>query len=231
MTAPVLTNHFYHKTITLLTGVFGSVFNDIKIVREDGKTIKVPIAYEVRQRYSVRNEQNEDPNAVRYKMRLPRMGFKLTSIRKDNDRVTSRFNRLTQQGVDRTTVDGLSSQYNRVPFLFGFQLNIKTKTIDDMLQIVEQILVYFNPTLRVTVEDNPDLDQNSSITITLLDSGIEDISEGSFDSEQSLECSMNFELEGWLYMPTSEAKIIKKVTVNYFDLTSGDLLETTVEEP
>lgn len=224
----VLENHFYHKTISLLTGVFGSIFDEIKITRKDGSSILVPIAYSVKRKYNVRNDQNADPNAVRYKMQLPRMGFKLTGLQREPLRTNNKLYPLVEN-LDRTQVTQLKSQLNRVPFTFGYSLSIKTKTIDDMLQIIEQILVYFNPTLRVTVKDNPDLDYSSAITVKLLDTGLEDISEGSFDGEESLESTLQFELEGWLYMPTQTSKVITKSIVNLFDLGSNELLESVTE--
>lgn len=224
----VLENHFYHKTISLMTGVFGSIFDEIKIVRKDGSSILVPIAYSVKRKYNVRNDQNADPNAVRYKMQLPRMGFKLTGLQREPLRANNKLYPIVEN-LDRTQVTQLKSQLNRVPFTFGYSLTIKTKTIDDMLQIIEQILVYFNPTLRVTVKDNPDLDYSSAITVKLLDTGLDDISEGSFDGEESLESTLQFELEGWLYMPTQTSKIITKSIVNLFDLGSNELLETVTE--
>lgn len=225
----ILENHFYHKTISLLTGVFGSVFNEIKISRTGGKLILVPIAYSVKRKSEVRNDQNPDPNAVRYKMQLPRMGFKLTGLRRDSDRSLSKYAPLIKSGVDRSTVTQLPVQYNRVPYVFSYNLSVKTKTIDDMLQIIEQILVSFNPTLRVTVIDNPDLAQDSSVTIKLLESSIDDITEGTFDGEEVLESSLNFELEGYLYLPTISSKIIRKVTVNTFNFDGTELLATDVE--
>lgn len=228
---PVFQNHFYHKTISLLTGVFGSVFDDLKLVRADGTTIRVPIAYAVKRKYNVRNDQNPDPNAVRYKMQLPRMSFKLIGLRRDTTRISNKMYQLLEN-VDRSQVTQMSSQLNRVPFIFNFQLSLKTKTIDDMLQLIEQIMVYFNPSLNVIVKDNPDIDQGSAINIKLIDAGIEDISEGMFDGEESLEVNMQFDMEGWLYMPTQTSKVITKVIVNTFDLgDSGELLDTVIEVP
>lgn len=221
----------YHKTITLLSGVFGAVFNEIVLERDDGTKILVPIAYATKQKYDVRNEQNPEPNKLKYKTTLPRMSFKLNSWRRDTERALSRYNMLVEQGVDRTAVTGLASQKNRVPFIFGYELNVKAKNIQDMLQIVEQVLVMFNPSLNVQVKDNPDLNEESAINIKLLDSQMQDIFEGSFEDEQVLETTFNFELEGWLYMPTADSKIITKVIVNVFDLDSDQLLETYVEVP
>ena len=226
----VLENHFYHKTIMLLTGVFGSVFDELKIVRANGSVIKVPIAYGAKRKYNVRNDQNPDPGAVRYKMQLPRMSFSLVSILRDTTRSANKMYKLTEN-IDRANVLGVKSQYNRVPFLFTYSLAIKTKTIDDMLQLIEQIVVYFNPTLRVIVKDNPDLSYDSAITIKLLDTGVESISEGSFENEELIEATLQFELEGWLYMPTQTTKVITKSIINVFDMSTGEQLEHVVEVP
>lgn len=222
----------YHRTITLLSGVFGAVFNEFTVSRADGTKILVPIAYETKQKYDVRNTQNPDlNNQLKYKTILPRLSFKLTSWRRDTDRALSKYNQLIEAGVDRTSVTSMASQRNRVPYKFTYTLNAKTKNIDDMLQIVEQVLVMFNPSLTVTVKDNPDLSSDSAINIKLTDSQMMDIFDGSFEDEQVLETTFNFELDGWLYMPTSTAKIITKVIVNVFDMDTKEHLETIVEVP
>ena len=222
----------YHRSITLLSGVFGAVFNEIMVTRQDGTKILVPIAYETKQKYDVRNTQNPDlNNQLKYKTILPRLSFKLTSWRKDPDRLTSRFNQMIEQGVDRSTVLSMNSQRNRVPYKFTYELNAKTKNIDDMLQIVEQILIMFNPSLNVIVKDNPDLNANSAINIKLMDSQMQDIFDGSFEDEQILETAFSFEVDGWLYMPTASAKIITKVIINVFDMDTNEHLDTIIEVP
>lgn len=227
---PVLEQPFYHKTITLYTAVFGSVFDEIKISRTDGTTIKVPIAYGVKQKYDVRNTQNPEPTKSRVKMMLPRMSFKLVGLQRDPTRQLSKFHTLTQQGVDRRAVEGLRAQLNRTPYTFQYQLSVKTKHLDDMLQVVEQVMVYFKPSLQVTVIDNPDLNMDSAITIRMVSAGLEDMFEGSFEGEQSLETNFEFELDGYLYMPSSQSKIIKKINLNYFDLDSRELIDTDIVE-
>lgn len=227
MATPVLENYFFHNTIQLYVGVFGSIFDEIKI-KHGTKSIKVPIAYSVKKRYDVRNEQNPDPNAARVKMQLPRLGFTLTGMQKDMTRMTNRLNMMLGPG-DRTVVDSLASQRERVPYNFQFRLDIKTKNLVDMLQIQEQILPYFNPSLTVNVTDNPDLSMDTAIIVRLLgNSGLGELFEGSFENEEVIESSLEFELEGYLYMPTSQAKVIKKVTVNYFDLYTGEKLDQQV---
>lgn len=229
MKSAVMEPFKYHKTIRLLSGVFGAVFNEMTIVRDDGETILVPISYATKQKYDVRNTQHKD--GLKYKTILPRLSFKLTSWRRDPNRVLNKNNQLIQQNVDRTKLSELPSQRNRVPFTFGYELNVKTKNIDDMMQIVEQILVMFNPSLNVTVMDNPDLNKESAINIKLIDSQMQDMFEGAFEDEQVIETTFNFELDGWLYMPTASVKLITKVIVNVFDFDTEELLEQLIEVP
>jgi hypothetical protein len=228
----ILQDHFFHDTIQMYVGVFGSVFDEIKIKRttpnKPDKFIRVPIAYAVKKRYDVRNDQNPDPNKVRIKNQLPRMSFTMTGMQKDNSRMMNRMNTMIKSGP-RDQPGGLATQRERVPYNFQFRLDVKTKNLVDILQILEQILVYFNPSIVVNVIDNPDLAMSSAIPIKLLNnSGFGDLFEGSFEDEEVIEGSLEFELEGYLYLPTSDAKIIKKVTVNYFDLDSRKFLENQV---
>lgn len=226
-----LENFKYHKTVTLLTGVFGAVFNEIKIERADGKVILVPISYAIQQKYDARLKQNPDiQTSLKYQSILPRLSFKLVSWQRDTDRALSKYNQLIEQ-ADRSAVTELKSQRNRVPYKFMYEVNAKTKTVDDMLQIIEQILVMFNPSLNVIVKDNKDLAANSAINITLLDSQIQDMFEGSFEDDQYLETSFSFALDGWLYMPTANSKIITKVITNMFDLDTSELLNVIIEVP
>ena len=220
----ILEQHFYNKTINTYTSIFGSVFNDIKISRANGKTVDVPISYSLKQKYDVRNKENPEPNAARYKMILPRLGFLLVGVAPDPIRRTNKMNVLLEN-KDRSTSAGVSAQYNRTPYIFQYQLYIKTKNIDELWQIVEQILFYFNPTIRVRAKDNTALDENSIITIKLTNSGIDTIAEGSFEDTEVFEATMDFELEGWLYGPTTDAKPIYSIHLNYFDMNTGEKID------
>lgn len=225
----ILEQHFYHKTIHLYTGVFGTVFDGIQIERSNGKLIKVPISYAGKQKQNTRLDQNEDPNASRYKMRLPRLSFTLTGWQKDESRITNKMHMLQEQGVDRSVNNQVNSQMNRVPYTFNYELRAKTKHLDDMLQIAEQILPFFNPSIKIVVNDNPDLNMTTALNLTLTDSNLEDQFEGAFEEGRAIEAVFNFALEGYLYGPTSPTGVIQTVYVNYYDLLNpDDILETDV---
>lgn len=222
---PVLSQHSYHKTISTYTAVFGNIFNDIKIVRSNGQTINVPLAYAAQQRYNVINDQS-DTDLIRFMKRTPRMSFRLTGWQRDVSRVKNKLHRMTN--IDSPeSANGVKAQYNRVPYTFTYTLDITAKYMDDLLQMVEQIAVTFNPQLQVVIKDNPDLDEESSVTITLLDSQAEDNFEGVYESHREITASFNFTLDGYLYTPTSDAGVIKTVYVNYYDL---DDINTMIDQ-
>lgn len=223
----ILENHFYHKTIRQYSAIFGTIFNDIKIERETGKYIKVPLIYAGQQKQNVRAD-NENPNEIRFNTTLPRMSFLFNGIQKDQSRSTNKMHMLQEQNVDRVANNGVRSQLNRVPYNFSFQLFIKTKHLDDMLQIIEQILPYFNPSIKVVVKDNPDLDSNTSINISLDDIQYTDDFEGQYEDTRVLETTISFTLEGYLYTASSDSSIIKTVYINYIDILTDKIIDSDI---
>lgn len=225
----ILETHFYNKTIKLYTAVFGTVFNDINIVRDDGKSIKVPISYAGQQKQNTRLDAEDEVPSARYKMRLPRMAFRLTGWEKDESRLTNKRHILQDRLPDRTTVNSIQSQYNRVPYNFNFELLLKTKHIDDLLQVAEQILVYFNPSIEIVVNDNPSINSDTALNLELVSSSLEDNFEGVYEEGRIIEAVFNFTLEGYLYMPSQTSGIIKKINLNYYDLLNpDDILESDI---
>lgn len=224
----LLEDNYYHKSITLMVGVFGSVFNDMKIVRSDGKTIKVPIAYAPGQKYNERLEERPDLDAIQFRKRTPRMSFVLTGWNRDIARLKNKRYKIdNRDSVDLTTTNP-KVQYNRVPYKFNFRLELTTKYLDDMLQIVEQILAVFNPSIQVVVNDNPDLDKSSSIKINLESSQMEDQFVGSFEESRELISTFEFTLDGYIYQQTNDSSVIRTVYVDYFDFTNPDLLDQEI---
>lgn len=226
----LLENHFYHKTINLYSKVFGTVFNNLKIKRDNDQIIPVPIMYASGQKYNKRMEENEDPNLVRFKQRLPRMSFQFVGFQRDVSRATNKNNRLTNYEVGQVGPT-VQAQYNRVPYLFNYRLDLKAKYLDDMLQMIEQISVAFSPSIQVVVQDNPDIGGNSALTLTLEGIDFEDDFEGTFESPRVIEASMTFSLAGYLYRQTTDTGVINEIIINYHDLNSDELLFTDTVVP
>lgn len=224
----LLNTHFYHGTIKLYTAVIGSMFNDIKIKRDSG-FIKVPIIYANQQKQNNRidADNNGTDDNPRYKMRLPAFSFVLTGWEKDPTRQLNKSHTL-HNSVKST---GIRTQLNRVAYNFNYTVHARTKHLDDMLQIVEQVLPAFNPHLLVVVEDIPNLNRETELKVTLNSSNVEDQVNGLYEDGRELVVTFDLTLQGYLYMPTQESGLIEKVRINFRDLHDPDVILDSIEEP
>ena len=217
----LLKSHFYHKSFTKYTSVFGSIFSNLRIIRENGKEIKIPISYASRQHFDYHELEKKSPNISRT---LPRMGFVLTGWEREVDRLQNKNHLIYQQNIDLTNESETNVQYNRVPFKFNYSLFIATKNLDDMLQIIEQILVVFNPSVNVNLKDNDELDIDDNITITLNSNDLtDDYTFGEEPTSKIIKTNLSFTIEGYLYMPTIKNGVIKTININYKDIDTGEL--------
>lgn len=222
----ILTDHFYHKTITLYNGVFGSVFNSIYIVRKDGNKIKVPIAYAGKNKNAVFNEVERNGKSIGFNQRLPRMAFLMTGLQKDTTRQTNKNNKLHE--LNPTNPLNKKYQYNRIPYIFEFELRAKTKNYDDMLQIIEQIVPSFSNEVQIIVKDNPDLNAESQLILQLTGTTLENQFEGMYEEPQVIETTFTFNLRGFLYQRTREQGVIQTIRIDYKDFDTEELLDQDV---
>jgi hypothetical protein len=220
-----LDQHFYHNSIRTYTAAFGTIFNNIYIVRSDGKKIKIPLSYSSRQKFDIIQKYESDAHI---KVKFPRIGFVLTGWSRDPQRIQNKHDLMYQQ-IDRTQVDRVNKQLNRVPYIFNYQVTVGTKNLDDMFQIMEQIAAWFNPSLNINITENPDLGIETSLNVMMTDSSLADDYEGQMEDEKTLISTFNFDVEGFLYMPTSNQGVIQSITLNYYDLNDPDtILETDI---
>lgn len=179
--------------------------------------------------YVSRNIRNETPDRRKTNpIVLPAMYFELTSWQKDSNRALTQF---TRKHV-RSENGSVKSQYNRVPYNFNFQLRIRTRYFDDLLQVFEQIAVSVDPSVQIEIVDNKDIDQNAVVHMKLESSEFDVDNTGSFEEQNHFEAVFNFCPEGYLYRKTSpDGKIITKVIVNYHDYDTKQFIERDVIEP
>ena len=147
----MLGTYFYHEIIRKTVIAFGTLFNDVYVRHHDsaGKDIgelKVPVSYGPRQQFLARIQQQPELNKA-VAMTLPRMSFEMNSITYDPSR---------KSGITQTfkAKDGekMKKVFMPVPYNLGFELNILTKLQDDGLQILEQILPFFQPGFTLSVD-------------------------------------------------------------------------------
>jgi hypothetical protein len=202
-------SYYYNKSIEVYTGVFGSLFSNYQI-RSNNKLVKIPIEFEAKNKSVVRSDVDLDETKI--KRTLPRMSFNLLNWEKDNLRKTN----AKLKNIDRNYSNGQSvaSQYNRVPYNFTYELRIKTKNISEMCQIVEQILAQYDEPIKIVIKDNDDLNTETDVFIKLVASDNETQAVGSFDDYRSVETTMQFILEGYIYKETSSNKTIQSIVID-----------------
>ena len=214
-------HQFYHETIRNVVVGFGTIFNNIQLVRKDNsgaiqQTMKVPLAYGPRQKFLVRLNDDADLTKAAA-VTLPRIGFEITGLTYDPARKLNRVQKFKKVKGDKS--EQLDTQYMPVPYNIGFQLYILAKQSDDALQVIEQILPYFQPDYTITMNDNPDMDVKKDIPVILNSISYEDDYQGDFTTRRAIIYSLDFTCKFYLYGPVTSSKVIKTVQVDqYADL-------------
>ena len=212
-------NFFYNETIRKSVIAFGTLFNNINIKKfaADGKsisTVKVPIAYGPMQRFLARVEQqsNFDDNVA---ITLPRLSFELQSYTYDPSRKASPIQKFFFQTPDDKKK--VKKMFLPVPYDIGFRLSFATKLQDDALQIIEQILPFFQPSYQVTVNMLEGADEKRDIPFTLRNVSFVDEYEGDFSTRRFIQYDLDFICKTYFYqeVPTDESGVIKKVQIDY----------------
>jgi len=212
--------HFYHEHTRRAVAVFGTLFNNLTIVKRDGsgaaiRETKVPLSYGPRQKFLARIRQEENLSDPRLAIKLPRMSFEITSITYDAD---TRLTRGTQYTLPGSGPASRRTMYYPSTYRLGFELNIIARHQDDALQILEQILPFFQPEYTVTVNE---VDNNfkSDMPFVLGDVSINDDYEGDFETRRSLIYTLTFETRIKYYGPlSSEGAIIRETKTNLSDV-------------
>ena len=215
--------YFYHEILRRTVVSFGSLFNEISIKHTDNSgnvksVIKVPLAYGPTQKFLARLEQSPDLNKP-VQITLPRMSFEFTGLTYDSTRKST----TTQTFIAKSAVDGTETKkvYLPVPYNMQFELSIMCKLNDDALQIIEQILPFFQPSYSMTIELVDIINEKRDIPVVLENITMQDDYEGNFSTRRVLTYTLRFTAKTYLFGPVSSATrdIIKKATIGY--ITGG----------
>jgi len=217
--------YFYNEILRRTIIGFGTLFNSIEIQQENS-VLRIPLAYGPTQKFLARIEQSPDlnkPTAIT----LPRMSFEFTGLTYDPSRKVT----TTQTFIAKDKDDGTESRksFMPVPYNMQFELSIFTKLNDDALQIVEQILPYFQPSYNLTIELVDQIKEKRDVPIVLESVTMQDDYEGDFSTRRALYYTLRFTAKTYLFGPTSTASkdIIKRATVSF--VTGTDTANTTRE--
>lgn len=217
----MLGTYFYHQIIKKTVIGFGNLFNNIYIKHLNASDqvisdIKVPLAYGPIQKFLAKVQQQEElaqPIAIT----LPRLSFEMTSISYDGSRksgITQAFKSIDGSG-------DIKKVYLPVPYNIGFQLSLLSKINDDALQVIEQILPFFQPSFNITIDLVDSIGEKRDIPIVLDSIEFQDDYEGDFSSRRSLIHTFNFTAKVYLFGPLEDSSdsLIRKAQVDMYTTT------------
>ena len=217
----MLGTYHYNQIIRKCVVGFGTLFNNIEIRKfnDDGSVyqrMKVPLAYGPRQKFLARLTEQPDlgrPNAIT----LPRLAFEMTGMFYDPGRKQSPI----QFCLTNEDQEGVRKTFVPVPYNLEFQLSILSKTQDDCLQIVEQIVPFFQPSFNLSIKLVEEAGIIKDVPIVLNSINFDDDYEGDFDTRRALVYTLTFTVKTYIYGPTTDTGLIKKAITKEY--TSTDL--------
>ena len=220
--------HFYHKKIRNTVIAFGTIFNNINIKRLDSsgnplQNIKIPLSYSPKEKFLARLDAQQDLTGDDSKVAitLPRMSFEITGYSYDATRKLNKNQKITKVTTNADTTK-MNNQYMPVPYNVNFQLNVFTANSDDGLQIIEQILPYFQPDYTVTMIEDRTMDTKRDIPFILNSVDYSDDYSGSLTSLRRIIYTLSFTAKVYLYGPISTNAIIKKVSADLYSDTGSN---------
>lgn len=219
---------FYNRTIRKIVVAFGTVFNDIYLVRytKDGltakETIKVPLNWGAKEKYVTR--LTSDPTLTKsIATTLPRISFDMTGMSYDSSRKLP----STMRNFSANTATSIKSQFVSVPYNFDFSLSIYVRNTEDGTQILEQILPFFTPDFSVTVDFIPSMEPKYDMPIILNSVSNEVDYEGEMMTTRMIIWNLEFTAKGHIWPPVKTGKVITSANTNIF-IEPNSLLEQQV---
>ena len=207
----MLGTQFYNQAVRKTVVSFGTLFNNIELKKTvDGQVIeteKVPLAYGPKQKFLYRLQGNPT-DGRKVAITLPRIYFEMTGIDYDASRKTPATQKY--KTVINDNGNEVRTQYVPVPYNISFEVGILCKSQDDGLQILEQILPFFQPSFSMSLKFIPDMDEVRDVAVVLNSVDFDDDWEDDFSTRRSITYTMQFTAKSYIYGPYTKADVIRK---------------------
>ena len=224
--------YFYNESMRRMTIGFGQIFNNIQIKRKDSngnitQSIRVPLAYAPKEKFLARLDAQPNLDEREFAITLPRMSFEITGIQYDSSRKLTRVQKFKHV---KAGTEGKVINYNFVPVPYNISYNLYsfTASAEAGLQIIEQILPFFQPDYTVTVNAIPELNIKRDIPIVLNSVNYEDTYSGDFSQRRAVIYTLGFTAKTYLFGPASTQKVVKEVQSDLY--TDTDTTNKAREE-
>lgn len=231
--------YFYNGLTRKYITAFGSLFENIQVVRADsaGAEVnreRVPLTFAPKEKYIYKLKKDLDLDNRGPSIKLPRMSFEMDSMDYAPERKS-----MSMQKICIDAGQGKQYTYAPVPYNLSYTLSIYTKSLDEMHQIIEQIIPFFTPEYAVKIRPiTGATDFKDVLRFTLNSVTPSDSYEGSFDDRRMIIWTLTFGLPtnfwgpirgGWqLPGPGAEAGVVYSTQTNtYIDETRASTVVGT----
>jgi len=209
--------YFYNETIKRAVSIFGTMFNNITVkkIKTDGTVLheqKVPISYGPKQKFLERLAEDANlSDGMRSAISLPRLAFELTGFNYDPQRQQNKLIRNTKTTVETADTGKRGYQYQPAPYDLNFTLSVLAKNMNDALQIIEQIIPYFQPEYTVTMKMIDTMTDYRDVPIVLNSIAMNDTYEGGFEERRVIEYTLEFTMKLYMFGPVYTGEVIRSV--------------------
>jgi hypothetical protein len=212
----------WNTTIALL-----NAFNDITIYRYATSgtnlgaivnTIDVPIVFGPIEKTQAAREVDHPSDTTRYYQSVPKMALVPKGLTHDSDRAYSSQEARFWNSEDQQIVlnESVYKDFQPTPYNYDFTLYIRCDMMEDVSQILENILPYFNPKYELRVREFSFLNVERDLPVELKNVNF-DFSEV-LDSEtmRTVNVELDLTVEGWMYKPVTSATMVKIINMGLY---------------
>lgn len=216
-------NYYYPKTLWGVTIALADVFNDFTIYRYDTsggivKSIEVPLVISPVTKMQQAREVGHPSDQNRYYQHVPKMALRLQGIIPASDRAMSsneeRF--WLDEALELTTNDSVYKDFQPTPYDYNFTLFIRSNSMEDLSQILENILPYFNPKIMLRVKEFSFLNVERDLPVELTNINLDFTEDMDSEAMREVNAYLDFTLEGWQYKPVTSGALVKIINSNFF---------------
>jgi hypothetical protein len=206
---------FYYSLTRQYVTAFGNIFNEIYVNRVDVnnqtvQSFEVPIAYGPKEKWLYYIQQQ--PESTNVATILPRMSFEIISLVPD---LTRKLTPTTKASTVVSDKNKLARSFVPVPMTMAFELNIMSKNADDAMQIVEQIIPFFNNDFDWTMELVPGLGKKFDVRLNLTSFTPQDTWTEDFNTRRVMIWKLSFEMKVWFFGPLERQGVIKRIQIDF----------------
>jgi len=205
----------FHNSIRKYTLALLETFGNLKI-QKSGTTDnpvykKIPIKYTYREKMRQFDEVQEQQLLSGNYNILPRSSLTLTSIIKNQERQSNKFNKIA-------TNEFGNFLFNAVSFDFAYDIAILCRGMNEASSIIEQITSRFNPTYTLKINEIPNQITPTSVPIQLVEIDVQG-EEYEEISTNIVTVSVSLILKGNFYSPIENMENVKdfKMYLNLWD--------------